>query len=330
MLNFIKSDYILKNITNYLDTKIKLKIFKFNKTLLKKIGINKDDFAKYYSEKLLQFDSKRLSRRSIDDNILRFLDLSKIIIKDDDYILNLSDNYIQNLVAFEKGGFLYRYDFLYLCNNLISDIRSLEKDDFKNLLRLILSMNKISNINILEKAKLYKLKALNLSNNEISDISILEKANLPKLNELYLHGNKIVDITVLKNVKFERLDILDLSKNKISDITVFKNLSNFTNLNYLNLSKNLITDISVFIHWIENYNNMIRKEDSHNLDNNLIFSNNNEKVFKRILGGLELLDLNQNEFTFNYYYKKLSFDEEFFGLKYDRTIVIIDDNKYKF
>ena len=322
MLNFIKSAFILKTITDYLDTKIKLKIFKINKALLEKLEINKKDFIKFYSEKLLnKCDSKHLKGKLIDNNVLEFLDLSKVIIKDDDYILNLSDNKIENLKPFEKGAFLYKYDFLYLSNNLISNIESLEKNDFKDLLRLILSNNKIRDINVLERAKLNKLKALNLSNNEISDISVLEKANLYELEELYLHGNKILDILVLKSVKFKKLFILDLSKNKISDITVFKNLNNLRHLKHLNLSKNEITNISVFTHWIENYYNLESQD--------LGSESDGVKMPVKILGQLEILDLSQNKFIFNYDYKKITIKEEILGLVNDRTILILDDNKYK-
>ena len=352
MLHSIKSSYILKFVTDKLNMKIKLKIFKVNKSLLAKLEINKKDFAKLYSEKLLnKCDSKHLSGNLIDDYVLEFLDLTKVKIIVGDNILNLSDNYIENLKSFTKEKFLYNYEFLYLSNNLISNIEELEKSDFNGLIRLILSMNKIKDISVLERAKLSNLQALNLSNNLISDINVLEKTNLNKLEELYLHGNEISDITVLKKVKFPILEILDLSKNKICDITVFKNLTNFKNLNHLNLSKNKITDISVFTDWSFDCNKMTTKdlkdsgslsEDFGNLSKDFdslsddsedsgIFDKDYTRVSQKILGNLEILDLSKNKIIFHDDSKKIKSFEKIYEFINKRTIMILDDNIiYKF
>ena len=334
MLNSISS-YFLKIVAYNLDIKIKLKIFMNNKLLLKKLEIGKKDFAKYYAENVLnKYDSKHLKGKSIDNNVIPFLDLTKVLIKDNDYILNLSDNYIEDLKLFTKGPFLSQYDFLYLSNNLISNIEELEKDDFKDLLRITLSMNKIKDISVLERTNFKQLKALNLSNNKILDISILEKTNLNELYELYLHGNEISDIKVLKFVKFPKLEILDLSKNKIFDITVFKNLTNFQKLNYLYLNKNQIKDISIFINWLINYNKMIRadskesgnlSEDPEDPEDPVFFLSNNIK-FKKILGNLEILDLSNNKITFHDNFKRINTIEKIYELKQYGTVVILDNN----
>lgn len=354
MLNFIKSSYILKIVTDNLDMKIKIKIFKVNKSLLEKLEIDKKVITKLYSEKILnKCDSKHFYDYLIDDYVLEFLDLSKVEINDDDNILNLSNNKIGNLKAFTKGGFLDDYDFLYLSNNLISNIEELEKNDFNGLIRLILSMNKIKDISVLERAKLSKLRALNLSNNIIFDINVLEKVNLNVLEELYFHGNEISDITVLKRVKFPKLKILDLSKNKIIDVTVFKNLTNFQNLNHLNLSKNTITDISVFTNWIINYNK-VRNEDlkeSENLSKDFgdlyddfgnlskdvedvsddsedfdIYKPDNKIKSNKIFGNLEILDLSNNNIIFHDNSKKIKSFENIYDFINKRTILILGDN----
>ena len=54
-----------------------------------------------------------------------------------------------------------------------------------------MSYNEISDIRILEKVNFKELNNLDLSNNEIIDIHILEKVNFKKLKKLDLCGNKI-------------------------------------------------------------------------------------------------------------------------------------------
>ena len=322
MLNSIKSEFFLRMIAEHLIAKTKLKLFKINKVLLTKLKINEKDFKKYYSENVLvKYDSKRLKGKLIDDFIFELLDLTKVEIKDDDSILNLSDNKIENLKPLVKEKFPYKYDFLYLGNNLISNIDVFEKDDFKNLLRLVLSMNKISDISVLERAKFTALKSLNLSNNKISDIRVFGRANLKKLNELYLHGNLISNITPLQNFKFEYLGILDLSKNKIADISAFKNLTNFWHLKNLNLSKNQITNVNTFINWIENYSDMIETEE-------IVEEEKKLKNPRKILGNLAILDLSQNKLLLNNDIKNIQAYEEIIELKDERTVILIDIDKY--
>ena len=318
MLNSIKSEFFLRIISAHLLAKTKLKLFKINKVLLKKLKIDEKDFKKYYFENVLaKNDSKNLRGKLIDDFIFDLLDLTKVKIIDDDYILNLSDNKIENLKPLVKEEFPIIYDFLYLGNNLISNINIFEKSDFRNLLRLVLSMNKISDISVLERAKFTVLKSLNLSNNEISDISVLGRVNLKNLNELYLHGNMISDISVLRIVKFEFLEILDLSKNKISDISAFKNLTNFWYLESLNLSQNQIVNISIFINWIKNYSYMIEKDEEKKL-----------RKARKILGNLEILDLRQNKLLLNNNIKNIQGYEKIIELMRERTVILIDTDKY--
>ena len=55
---------------------------------------------------------------------------------------------------------------------------------------LWLSDNNISSIDSLEKAKFPQLMKLGLNKNKIKDISILKKVKFPQLFELYLNDNE--------------------------------------------------------------------------------------------------------------------------------------------
>ena len=150
MLDNVKSKNIIKEIFGYMRNKRKLNIIKYNKRILIRLNINKEQFENYII--LKQFNEKY--NTNIED-----IDIKQ---------LNLEDKYIGN----EGLKILFKIEFkelkeLNLSNNEISDINILEKFNFKELNILDLSMNKISNINILEKFNFNELKELDLSKNEI-------------------------------------------------------------------------------------------------------------------------------------------------------------------
>ncbi|MEM9544953.1 MAG: leucine-rich repeat domain-containing protein [Bacteroidota bacterium] len=99
---------------------------------------------------------------------------------------------------------------LYLSNNELDDIQSLEK--LTSLTTLYLSNNKLSDIQSLEK--LTSLKTLYLDNNQLNDIQPLVK--LTSLTRLYLYNNQINDIQPLE--KLTSLTRLYLQKNRIEDL----------------------------------------------------------------------------------------------------------------
>ena len=163
MLNNIRSRKILNIILGTLKKRIELKLLKYNKKIMNKLNINKENFESYYP--LKNFNNKyEINIENIDINEL-----------------NLNGRYIGNegLKGLNKIKFKELKE-LYLCGNEISNINILEKVNFKGLKVLNLSKNKISDINILEKVNFKGLKELYLYTNQISDISFFERVKYLK------------------------------------------------------------------------------------------------------------------------------------------------------
>jgi len=177
MLENVKSKYIVEQICENLKNKRKLNIIKYNKNLLARLNINKEDFEIYIALKKLN----KKYNTNIED----------IDIKE----LNLGDKCIDNkgLKDLDKIKFK-ELNKLYLDANKISDINLLEKLYFKKLKILNLSNNEISDIQLLGKINFKELTNLDLSYNKISDIEILERVNFEELKELNLSYNEISDI----------------------------------------------------------------------------------------------------------------------------------------
>ena len=143
MLNNIKSKYILNLVVGKLKKRIELKLVKYNKILINKLNIKKEDFENF---KLLKEMNQKFN-----------LDIKDIDIKE----LNLRNRDSGNEIL----DYLKRIEFkelkeLDLSGNKISDINILEKVYFKELKILDLRYNKITDINILEKVNFKELKAL--------------------------------------------------------------------------------------------------------------------------------------------------------------------------
>ena len=81
----------------------------------------------------------------------------------------------------------------------------LENYRFENLEILGLRRNNLSNIKPLEKVNFKELKKLDLSWNQILHIDILKNVKFQKLEELNLYGNKISCINALEKVNFREL-----------------------------------------------------------------------------------------------------------------------------
>ena len=182
----IKSKNIFKIIFNFVKNKRKLNIIKYNKNILDKLNITKEDFKIYKTLKKFNeetglniddIDIKELEIKSVYDTDLKLL--KKIQFKD---LNKLNLSYI---------------DFF--------DIRILEKFKFEKLKILILNKNNISDIKVLENVNFKELKELDLNYNKISDISVLKNANFKELINLILSINSISDISVLENVDFKKL-----------------------------------------------------------------------------------------------------------------------------
>ena len=161
MLDNVKSKYILQKIFEKIKNKIKLNIIKYNKRVMIKLDINKEDFETYIT--LKEFNVKY--NTNIQDIDIKTLDLSRRCIRNE----GLKD---LNKIKF-KG-----LNELNLSGNKISDINILEKVKFKELKELYLGSNNISDINVLENVKFEKLEKLYLYGNEISDESIISKLKI--------------------------------------------------------------------------------------------------------------------------------------------------------
>ena len=225
MLNKVKSLKILNIILGILKKRIELKILKYNKKIMNKLKIKKEDFEQFILLKELNFKFN-LDIKDIDINELDLEDMNldndiieyfnKIKFKNLK-VLNLIKNNISDINEFENCK-LNQLEKLGLGSNKIQNIDILEMVNFKELKYLDLYKNNISDIKVLEKVKFEKLELLNLGENKITDINVLEKVNFKELKQLGLHKNNISDIKVLEKVKFEKLELLNLGGNKINKI----------------------------------------------------------------------------------------------------------------
>ena len=119
MLNKVKSIMILKIIVGALKKRIELKLFKYNKKMINKLNIEKEDFEQF---KLLK-----------EMNLKFNLDIKDIEIKE----LNLENKNLGNDIL----EYLTKIKFntlkvLKLRNNNISDIKGLENAKFAKLEKL--------------------------------------------------------------------------------------------------------------------------------------------------------------------------------------------------
>ena len=140
MLDNLKSKYILKKILEKIKNKRKLNIIKYNKIIMAKLNINKEDFEIYIA--LKDFNDKY--KTNIEDIDIRELNLNGKFIENE----GLKD------LAKIKFKELNKLDLSW---NKISDISVLEKVNFKELKELDLSYNEISDISVLEKVN-FKVK----------------------------------------------------------------------------------------------------------------------------------------------------------------------------
>ena len=167
MLADIKSKKILYMLFSYIKNRNKLNIIKYNRSLLNRLNITKDDFKSYIflkelNEKLnlnikdIDIEELNLDKQYIENEGLKYL--NKRIFKSLKKLL-LNNNYISNINELINFKF-EKLEILNLSNNNISDIKILEKVNFKELKELILNDNDISEIKSLENVKFEKLKVL--------------------------------------------------------------------------------------------------------------------------------------------------------------------------
>ena len=189
MLKNIKSKYILENIFNHVNNKLKLKIIKYNKNISQKLNITIEEYKVYNTIKKLN----------------------------ENFELNIKDINVEELdLCHKRLGTKEQSNKYYA--KILKDIKLLDNIKLENLKILCLAWNWITDIRLLMNSKLEKLELLNLNYNYIRDINVLEKVKFPELKELFLGDNEISDINVLEKVNFEKLEILKLSFNKIHDI----------------------------------------------------------------------------------------------------------------
>ena len=119
-------------------------------------------------------------------------------------------------------------------------LEDLNKFKFLELKELYLNNNNIIDIKSLEKNIFDKLKILDLSYNKITNIDSLKIINFKELKQLYLNNNNITDIKIFEDIKFNKLEILDLRWNKIDESKFFPVISklesqikDFRNTTYL-------------------------------------------------------------------------------------------------
>ena len=150
MLDNLKSKYILQEIFEKIKNKRKLNIIKYNKRVMIKLDINKEDFEIYIALKEFNFKYNT----NIQDIDIKTLNLSGRNIRNEE-LKDLNKIKFKELKDLDLGG------------NNISDIKGLENVKFEKLEKLDLNNNEISDIKVLEKVKFDKLKLLDLSNNKI-------------------------------------------------------------------------------------------------------------------------------------------------------------------
>ena len=167
MLNKVRSIKILNIIIGYLKMRIKLNLFKYNKKMINKLNIKKEDFEQFILLKEM--------------NLKFNLDIKDIDIKE----LNLENkNLDNNIIEYLANIKFNKLKVLNFEKNKITDIKVLEKVKFDKLEVLDLCDNNISNIDILEKVNVKELKELNLYNNKISDIKLFKKVKFDRLEIL--------------------------------------------------------------------------------------------------------------------------------------------------
>ena len=130
MLNSVKSKLILKIITEKLSTKLKLRIFKYNKKLANRINIDIQDYMNFY---LLRELNQQLFKK------IKDIDITELH-------LTFEDLNNEKLECLNKIKFKYLKE-LNLSHNKISNIELLEVLNYKNLEKLNLFSNEIKDIN---------------------------------------------------------------------------------------------------------------------------------------------------------------------------------------
>ena len=116
MLNNIKSKYILNLVAEKLKKRIELKLVKYNKILINKLNITKEDFEQF---KLLKEMNKKFN-----------LDIKDIEIEE----LYLRYNNLGNeILEYLKKIEFKEFKELDLSDNNISDIKVLDKVKFEKL-----------------------------------------------------------------------------------------------------------------------------------------------------------------------------------------------------
>ena len=187
MLNNVRNIKILNIILGALKRRIKLNLFKYNKKMINKLNITKEDFGQFI---LLKIINSKFN-----------LDIKDIDIKE----LNLENKNLDNdIIEYLSKIKFNKLKVIHLEKNKISDIKQLEKVKFEKLEYLYLRENNISNIDILKKLT---FKELNLNYNDISDIKVLEKVKFEKLEKLNLIDNKIDKnkySSIINNLKFNK------------------------------------------------------------------------------------------------------------------------------
>ena len=242
-INILKNEIKLINEIKEENKKLKKENEEYKKLLNKNKReiISIEEFNKKYGLTILNNDIEELkfNGKNINNEIIECL--SKVELKKLKY-LYLGDNDISDIKSLENSNF-ENLELLSLRTNLISDISILEKINLQNLKQLWLYNNIINNIKSLEKANFQKLEILSLHTNMISDISVFGKINLKYLRELYLNNNSITDINPLAKADCPKLELLSFDNNEITDISVLEKV-NFLNLKKLYLPKNKIKNIN--------------------------------------------------------------------------------------
>ena len=146
MLDNINIISLLEEIFKRVRNKRKLNLIKYNKRMLMRLNINKQEFEIY--TKLKEFNNKYST--NIEDIDVKELNLNKRRIKNEG---------LKDLIEIK----FKEINKLDLGDNKISEINVFEKATFSQLKELNLSGNELSDLNILEKVNFEQLEELNLS-----------------------------------------------------------------------------------------------------------------------------------------------------------------------
>ena len=243
----------VKDIKISEDKDISDKIKRFNERYQCSIANNQIEELKFYNKKLgnmdllFEIEFPKLKKISFHENLtsLNGFENAKFENLEIFDICSLGcDKTISDIKVLEKVNFKH-LKLLRIIYDSISDISILEKVNFPELNYLDFQNNEISNIDVLDKVKFEKLEVLCLNSNKFRDITVLAKVNFPNLKELHLLHCYINDISPLEKSKFEKLETLNLRCNWVSDIKALGNC-NFPSLTTLYLDQNKISDITVF------------------------------------------------------------------------------------